>query len=556
MVVHPQCRQGKKSMDHKETKLSEKLRINNNLLSHIYEISSLLTRSPDLAEVLNEITDRAMHGLNFDRAIVMLLNSDKAKLECKCIKGFTPQGERRAWEKPLIFNRHDCYETKVIRYGTPRFVPDTENAPDVTPIDKVINRYQERNSLLYVPLKIQDKILGLLGVDRYRTRMEITQDDVESLTIFANQASIIIENARLYQALSDEKALSENIIKCSTNGVIVSDLMGNILNMNPRAEEILELTREEAIKLRIQDVFKFNSNDRRKIYRALKLRENIHYFDFPYQREHGRRLVINLSGFAVHDENHNTLGAVTIITDLTEKKRLDDYLLRVEKFAALGRIAAGIAHEIRNPLAGIFTTVQNLESELAEEDHQRSDLKNILQEIDRIEKLIREVLDLVRPVPLQVEEFDIHDLISTTLSLLRKEMVKKRIELKTEYDARTPVIKADPHRLRQVFLNLTINAIESIEGGGKITVKTDTKRQMDRKKERDWFSIDVIDDGIGIASEHINRIFDPFFTTKSGGTGLGLTVTHKIVEDHNGMIEVESRADRGTIFRVLLPVTL
>jgi PAS domain S-box-containing protein len=556
MVVHPRCRQGKKSMDRKESKLSEKLRINNNLLRHIYEISSLLTRSPDLAEVLNEITDRAMHGLNFDRAIVMLLNSDKTKLECKCIKGFTPQGERRAWEKPLIFNRHDCYETKVIRYGTPRFIPDAENAPDVTPIDKVINRYQERNSVLYVPLKIQDKILGLLGVDRYRTRMEITHDDVESLTIFANQASIIIENARLYQALGDEKALSENIIKCSTNGVIVSDLMGNILNMNPRAEEILELTKEEAIKLRIQDVFKFNSSDRRNIYRALKMRENIHYFDFPYQRAHDGKLVLNLSGFAVHDENHNTLGAVTIITDLTEKKRLDDYLLRVEKFAALGRIAAGIAHEIRNPLAGIFTTVQNLESEFPEENHQRSDLKNILQEIDRIENLIREVLDLVRPVPLQVEEFDIHNLISTTLSLLRKEMVKKRIVLKTEYGAKTPVIKADPHRLRQVFLNLTINAIESIEGGGEITVKTDTKRQMDRKSERDWFSIDVVDDGIGIPSEHINRIFDPFFTTKSGGTGLGLTVTHKIVEDHNGMIEVESQADKGTVFRVLLPVIL
>ncbi len=541
-------------MDRKETKLSEKLRIKNNLLGHIYEISSLLTRSPDLGEVLDEITNRAMTGLNFDRAIVMLLSSDHTKLECKCIKGFTPQGERRAWEKPLIFNRHDCYETKVVRFGTPRFIPDTENAPDATRIDKVINVCQERNSVLYVPLKIKDKILGLLGVDRYRTRMEITQDDVESLTIFANQASIIIENARLYQALSDEKALSENIIKCSTNGVIVSDLMGNILNMNPRAEEILDLPREKAVRLRIQDVFKFKSGDMRKIYIALKRQETIHYFDFPYQRADDRRLILNLSGFAVHDENRNTLGAVTIISDLTEKKRLDDYLLRVEKFAALGRIAAGIAHEIRNPLAGIYTTVQNLESEFSEADAQKSDLKNILREIDRVEKLIREVLDLVRPVPLQIEEFDIHDLISTTLSLLRKETVKKKIELKTEYEAKTSVIKADPNRLRQVFLNLTINAMESINGGGRITVRTDTKRQRDGEKEKGWLSIDVLDDGIGIPPKHMSRIFDPFFTTKNGGTGLGLTVTHKIIEDHNGRIEVESRENKGTMFRVLLPV--
>lgn len=532
--------------------LSEKLKINNNLLSHIYEISSLLTRSPDLGKVLNEITDRAMNGLHFDRAIVMLLNTDQTKLECKCIKGFTPQGEKRAWEKPLILEKHDCYEVNVISLGDPRFIPDTENAPDVTPIDKVINRYQERNSVLYVPLKIKGKILGLLGVDRYRTRMEITHDDVESLTIFANQASIIIENARLYQALNDEKALSENIIKCSTNGIIVSDLIGNILNLNPRAEELLDIPKEDAVKLRIQDVFKFSLDQRREIYNALKRRENAHFFDFPYQRADDKKLVLNLSGFAIHDENHNTLGAVTIISDLTEKKRMDDYLLRVEKFAALGRIAAGIAHEIRNPLAGIYTTVQNLESELSEGSAQSSEMKNILHEIDRIELLIRELLDLVRPVPLHTEEFDIHDLLSTTLSLLKKEMAKKKIELETEYDAKPSMIKADPYRLRQVFLNLTINAIESTNSSGKITVRTESIKQED--KEKNWLSVDVIDEGIGIPSKHMNRIFDPFFTTKSSGTGLGLTVTHKIIEDHNGMIEVESLEDKGTKFRIVLPV--
>jgi PAS domain S-box-containing protein len=540
------------AMARQGNRLGERIRIENNLLSHICEISSLLTRSPDLGRVLDEITDRAINGLKFDRAIVMFLNNDKTKLECKCIKGFTPQGEKRAWEKPLMMDRHDCYETKVVRFGTPRFVHDTEKAQDVTPIDRVINRCHERKSVLYVPLRIKDKILGLLGVDRYRTRMEITQADVESLTIFANQASIIIENARLYEALKDEKALSENIIRCSTNGVIVSDLMGNILNVNPRAEEILAIPKEEAERLRIQDIFKFNASDRKKIYRALKRNENTNFFDFPYKRADDKKLVLNLSGFAVHDENHNVLGAVTIITDLTEKKRMDDYLFRVEKFAALGRIAAGIAHEIRNPLAGIYTTVQNLEEEFSEMDHRKADLTNILQEIDRVEHLIREVLDLVRPVPLQIEKFDVHDLLSTTLSLLKKEMAKKRIELRTVFDAGPSVIKADPSRLRQVFLNLTLNAIESINGSGKITVKTDRAGRRDRHNE--WIAIDIMDNGIGIPSGHMNRIFDPFFTTKNGGTGLGLTVSHKIIEDHRGMIEVESQEDQGTTFRVMLPV--
>ncbi|NPU84293.1 MAG: PAS domain S-box protein [Syntrophaceae bacterium] len=538
-------------MARREAVLSEKLRIKNNLLNHVFEISSLLTASPDLDEVLDKITGSAMIGLNFDRAIVMLLNHDQEKLECKCIKGFTPKGERRAWERPLILDRHDCYETKVIRSGAPRFIPDTEKAADATAIDLVINGQQERKSVLYVPLKIKDKILGILGVDRYRTRMEITQDDVESLTIFANQASIIIEDTRLYRALSDEKALSENIIKCSTNGVIVTDLMGRVLNVNPRAEEILGLPKEIAVTLRIQDIFRFNRRDRNRIYRALKKNEDIQFFDFPYQGSDSRNLILNLSGFAVLDENHQTLGAVTIITDLTEKKRMDDYLVRVEKFAALGRIAAGIAHEIRNPLASIYTTVQNLERNPGKADARKAELKNIRREIDRVERLIREILNLVRPVPLQIEEFDLHELLSTTLSLLKKEMARKHIAWETSFSGEQAVVRADPNRLRQVFLNLAINAMESMNGGGTITVRTGTAKR--RARNGNWIFVDVIDTGIGIPAKHLGQIFDPFFTTKNAGTGLGLTVTHKIIEDHNGRIEVESQPDGGTTFRVFLP---
>lgn len=535
------------------TAQAEKLEAKNNLLHHIYEISSLLTRSPNLDEVLNEIADRAMHGLHFDRAIVMLLNEDGTKLECKCIKGFTPQGEKRAWDKPLLMGRHKSFETRVVSQGIPLFIPDTKNARDMTWIDGVINRYQERKSVLYVPLKIKDKILGFLGVDRFRTRLKITQDDVESLVYFANQASIIIENARLYKAVSDEKILSESIINCSVNGVIISDLTGNILNVNPRAEEILGIGRSEMLNKRIQDIFRFDQTERRKIYRALMHNENIYYFDYNYSRPDGRRLILNLGGFAVIDENKNTLGAVTAITDMTEKKKMDDYLMRVERFAALGRIAAGIAHEIRNPLAGIYMTVQNLESEIGEHSIGGRDLKNILQEIDRIEKLIRDVFNLIRPMPLQVEKVDIHEQLLSTMSLLKKEMSRKKITLKTEFNAPAGHLKADPNRLRQVFLNLALNAIEAINGrNGVIELKTETVRGG--VGAVDWMAIHFKDNGIGIPAGHLDRIFDPFYTTKSVGTGLGLTVSHKIIEDHRGMIEVESQKHRGTTIRVLLPI--
>jgi PAS domain S-box-containing protein len=539
--------------DSARIKLAEKLGAKNNLLHHIYEISSLLTRSPNLDEVLNEIADRAMHGLHFDRAIVMLLNEDGTKLECKCVKGFTPQGEKRAWDKPLVMGRHKSFETRVVSQGIPLFIPDTENAKDMSWIDGIINRYQERKSVLYVPLKIKDKVLGFLGVDRFRTRMKITQDDVESLVYFANQASVIIENARLYKAVSDEKILSESIINCSVNGVIISDLTGNILNVNPRAEEILGISRNEMLRMQIQDIFKFDQAERRKIYRALIHNENIYYFDLNYSRPDGKRLILNLGGFAVIDENRNSLGAVTAITDMTEKKKMDDYLMRVERLAALGRIAAGIAHEIRNPLAGIYMTAQNLEREIGEHSAAGNDLQNIMQEIDRIEKLIRDVLNLIRPMPLQIEEVDIHQLLLTTMALLKKEMSQKNISLKTDLNADRGYLRADSNRLRQVFLNLTLNAIEAIsDQDGLIEVKTDATRGNDGAAS--WMAIHFRDNGIGIPAGHLDKIFDPFFTTKTVGTGLGLTVSHKIIQDHRGMIEVESEEHRGTTIKILLPL--
>ncbi len=546
-------KQSRGNLESLNEKLSAGLDAKNNLLKHIYAISALLTRSPDLDEVLNEIVDRVMNGLHFDRAIVMLLNNDKTRLECKCIKGFTPEGEKRAWEKPLVIGRQDCYETKVIKYGKPQFFPDTLTDPHITEIDRIINKYQERKSVLYVPLELKGEVIGIIGVDRYRTRMEITQDDVESLAIFANQAAIVIENARLYRALSDEKAVSENIIKCSVNGTIVSDLMGNILNLNPRAEEILEISREDAKKSLIQEIFSFDETERKRIFRSLKRKENVDHFEILYHRKNGKRLIFDLTAFPLIDENQNILGAVTLITDLTEKKKMDDYLSRVEKFAALGRIASGIAHEIRNPLAGIYTTVQNLEGEFDENSSQKTDLQNIMQEIDRMEKLIREILNLVRPFPLQIEEIYVNSLISIAVSLISKEAKQKGIVVETRFNPGIGRIEADSNRLRQVFLNLIINAIESIEGKGTITISTETLKSEDGKDK--WIIIKFKDNGVGIPPDNINKIFDPFFTTKNVGTGLGLAVSYKIVQDHGGIIEVESKENKGTTFSVKLPVT-
>jgi two-component system sensor histidine kinase AtoS len=338
------------------------------------------------------------------------------------------------------------------------------------------------------------------------------------------------------------------------DGIIVSDIMGHVLYCNPKAEEVLGITEEEARGMEVRHLANLDEQERNRLYRVFKRKENISHYIKHYTRRDGKQLILNLNCFAIVGESGETLGVVTELTDVTEKKRMDDYLVRVEKFAALGHVASVIAHEIRNPLAGIFTTVQNLESDIADGLPQKTDLQNIMAEVDRLEKLLREILDLARPLPLHCEEVDITNLLKATVDLLKKDAAKKDVVLRAEFNHGDVCVMADPGRLRQVFLNLLINAMDAVSIKGEIIVATEILSPLTEQTRR--MVISFQDNGIGIPSIHLNRIFDPFFTTKKIGTGLGLAVSHRIIQDHKGMIEVESREGMGTTLRITLPATI
>jgi len=521
--------------------------LKDDLMKHIYEISCLLTQSPGLDEVLNEIIDHVVTGLKYDRAIIMLLNDEETKLECRCIRGFTAKGEKRAWEKPLILDRHDCYETRVLRSGQHLFIPDIESDPNITDIDRAIAKHQNRRSFLHVPLKVKDKVLGTIGVDRYPTRMEIRQEEAEALAIFANQAAVIIENTRLYGEIKDQKLLFQNIIESSINGLIVSDLSGRIYELNPMAEEILGIKKEDLISSCIEDILNF---DLKGIYEKLSRKENIEHFELNYQRKDGHRLILDISAFPIKDITPHVSKAVILMKDLTEKRKTDDHLMRIEKFAAMGSMAAWVAHEIRNPMAAIYTTLQNIETGFDNNSPKKYALKNVMKEVDRVEQLIRELLNLSVSVPLNILKVDIYDLLKQTIDMVQKRDGQKNITF--ELKGSKMLTMADPNRLKQVFINIMINSIESIGGTGKVNITLAKEKGIDGNKK---LIIKIKDNGKGIHHGNMSKIFDPFFSTKSHGTGLGLTVSHRIIQDHNGLMEIESEEKKGTTVAVRLPLS-
>jgi len=214
----------------------------------------------------------------------------------------------------------------------------------------------------------------------------------------------------------------------------------------------------------------------------------------------------------------------------------------------LGQLAAGIAHEIRNPLTSINILIHSLTGNYPAGDSQREDLKVIAEEINRINQIVDQFLRFAKPAPPRLEKAEVLPIIEETLQLLRPQIEKQRIQIQKEFQP-LPLILMDREQMKQAILNLLLNAVQAMPKGGRLSLKGDLPNE-DR-----WMKLSIQDSGVGIPGEDIGKLFDPFFSTKEGGIGLGLSITHRIIDQHDGKIEVESAPGKGTLFTVWLPVS-
>jgi signal transduction histidine kinase len=224
---------------------------------------------------------------------------------------------------------------------------------------------------------------------------------------------------------------------------------------------------------------------------------------------------------------------------------------RADRLASLGTLTAGIAHEIRNPLVAIKTFTQLLPDRLEDEEFRRHFLSVASGEVDRISSLVNELLDFARTSDPKLEMEDVNNILDGMILLISTESKKKHIEIVKEYGQDMPLINIDKEQIKQVFLNILLNAIEATSENGKIAVKT---RSFVKPGGEPYVQIEFTDTGCGIPAEHLEDIFNPFFTTKNTGSGLGLSISHQIIQDHKGYIDVESELNKGSSFYINLPL--
>ncbi|MFQ6043560.1 MAG: nitrogen regulation protein NR(II), partial [Candidatus Poribacteria bacterium] len=266
----------------------------------------------------------------------------------------------------------------------------------------------------------------------------------------------------------------------------------------------------------------------------------------------GSHIPVEVSTSSLKNDTGETTGVVIIFTDLTERKEMEKQILRADKLATLGQLAAGIAHEIRNPLAGISGAAQILKDEIPKTDLHWEILDEIVEKIKTLENSISDFLRFARPAPLQLSPTDINEVVQSVLFLINKQREMQGVSIVTEYDDSLPIIMADAEQIQQVILNLALNALQAIdEKGGRVLFKTFQTSVPDPQ-----IVVEISDTGVGIPPENLSRIFNPYFTTKGEGTGLGLSIAQRIVEEHGGSISVESEVGKGTTFRVSLSLSL
>ncbi len=511
------------------------------LLDALIEIGQELASTTDLEELLDRVLKVARDVFRFENAIIRLLDDDGLHLVAAAAFGYTDDAMG-----PIQIGQGVMGRTAEVQ--KPILVEDVGKLPDYVP------GIPGARCELAVPLISKKKLVGVLNVESPRPGA-FSSADIEPLMILGRQAAIAIENARLYNRLtrmSDSyrqlHEFSDRILKSVSLGVYTVDTNKIITSWNNRMADMSGVAADQAIGSDLETLFPnlVKEGVIERIDRVIKSGKKekqrlLHRQLDGTNRFQKRRLAPLRAGDQV-------TGVVVIVEDITEFKRLLDQTIQSEKLVEVGRLTAGIAHEINNPLAMVAYATELLKREENLSAFQEEMLDKIEMEVERLKTLTGSLLSFSSNRSTLNRVVNLNDLINEVLKLLRFELQRKSVQLDTLF-AEVPLINADPNKLKQVIINLVMNAVQAMQGEGRVVLETTVN-------DDGALQLLVKDDGPGISPEVQEQVFAPFFTTKpeGEGTGLGLYICQNIIREHSGTISLESALGAGSTFRICLPV--
>ncbi|RIW30168.1 PAS domain-containing sensor histidine kinase [Bacillus salacetis] len=388
---------------------------------------------------------------------------------------------------------------------------------------------------------VRDEVLFLMPNNQLK-HLEFTSKlhsvDGYNMTIFRN----VSERHQMEKSLRESEERFRKVFEGTLDGMVLTNHSGQVVDANPVALEILSTNKDKLIGSDIKDIFMIKENEDEEYlrYQAKLKEEGQASFVKLIKTDSDRQQHLELSSKYNLLSNMN----LTVIRDITEEVELQDQLRKSDTLSVVGELAAGIAHEIRNPMTALKGFIQLLENSM-ETEHEMY-FQVIQSELQRIESIITEFLILAKPQAVQYQETDLVRIMKDTLELLKAQAVMHNVQFQEEYGSGIPAVYAEPNQLKQVFINIVKNAIEVMPKGGMISIAIS-------EKDEGILRISIRDEGMGIPKEKIKKLGEPFYTTKERGTGLGLMVTFKIVEEHAGLVEVESELGKGTTFHIDFP---
>ncbi|KQX67246.1 PAS domain S-box protein [Paenibacillus sp. Root444D2] len=411
---------------------------------------------------------------------------------------------------------------------------------------------------------IDENILQKSDVDTFTSRVRhkqghyvwfettakiIRNEDREIVKVLAVGRDIS-ERKRAEQELNAAKDQLESFIDRNVDPILILNLEEKVARINHAFEKTYGWTESEIVGLHLLDLPNIPIELKPEAIQNLNRIKSIEAFEGHEtirKRKDGVILTVMISSFAMRGENGHIIGWAMILRDITDKKQAEELLIRSEKLSIAGQLAAGIAHEIRNPITAIKGFVQLMKSGIVEK---KMYLDIMVSEIERIEMILSELLILAKPQIFQTERKDIRKLLAQVTTLLDTQAIINNVQIITEFDPEIPLILCDENQLKQVCINFIKNAIEAMPKGGIIVIQLKSKNE-----DPNHILLRFIDQGCGIPAYILSKLGEPFYTTKEKGTGLGFMVSKRIIENHNGEIAVFSEENKGTTIEISLPTT-